>query len=268
MDIAALVNHCYEVLQKERDLSPENPAINALLGHYVTSIANANVQDNLHVLSDKGIVTILPELHAKLSQSEYCMERYYARQFTRASRLSFADLERFIYWDNYERLTEKEMALLQDAIPHGGKKTLRHVVFVGSGPLPLSALIMAKDCGYRVTGVDCDGEAITLSSDLIDKLDMNEVMRVHQGNGADYDYSEADIVFIASLILDKQAVLQAIKQSRSGKQTFVIIRSAEDLNALLYCPFKESSFKDLCFKCLGKTDYCPKTINTSLLYEL
>jgi len=268
MDISALVTHCYDVLKGEQDLSPANPIINAVLGNYVSSIANSNVQDNLHVLSDKGVLDILPALHEKLSQSEYCMERHFAQAFLRKEILTYADFEQFIYWDNYRELSDKEVALLSLCCPVSKTHGKRHVVFVGSGPLPMSAIIMAHTQEYRLTCIDCDAEAVDLSSRLVQKLHMEEAVRVICCDGSDYDYHDADVVMVASLIPDKQIVLQAVKQSRMDRPTHVIVRSAEDLNMLLYCPFKESAFTDMCFKCLGKTDYCPKTINTSLLYEL
>lgn len=79
----------------------------------------------------------------------------------------------FPYVDNYLTMVEKESEIIRKALPSiegresGKLANIPHVVFCGSGPLPLTGIFLITYMRCRVTLVDNDEQAVKLSTQLI-----------------------------------------------------------------------------------------------------
>lgn len=161
--------------------------------------------------------------------AEYEMEKYW-------TQLLFAEdiwtkLQEFPYLHNYQLLTELEISLLKSQKPD-----LHSALFIGSGPLPLSGILMARNWGFQVTLIERDDEAIQLSRSLINKLWLQEQIRIIQSDFLDFIPEEKfDVILLASLLFNgenQQAIYQHLKEKM--RFDLALIRSAIGLKQLLY----------------------------------
>lgn len=251
----------HDVLTQATDVSPHNPLINHALNKLVLTLSekySAREQEN--VLADPRIAAIRPALLDGLSRAESAMESYWADQFGQMETLTESDLQTFWYWQNYKDLVRHEMdQIFPTAITEGSR-----TAFVGAGPLPMTALVMAMDYGVQVDCLDSDVEACAKAQILVDKLGLNDLVRIVPAAGATHDYNGYDYVLIASLVQDKAGVIQAMQQT--GHKGVMGVRSAENLHTLLYEPFSANDVANTQYAYATSTPYVTNVINTTLFY--
>lgn len=104
------------------------------------------------------------------------------------------DLLNFYKWDVYNLRCEFEIM----ACNHISQKNTRTVLFVGSGAVPVSAIV-ASNKNLSVTAVDEDDLAITLSKKLIKSIG-SKVNVVHSNLFSFQDYSEFDLIVVSGTV--------------------------------------------------------------------
>jgi len=261
-DLVACILQAHEALDRERDLSPRNPAINDALSALVHGILEGGPPDAAEcVLADPRVRAIRGELVGRLAIAEGEMERCWSETLCARASLEAADLADFIYWDCYRNLVTAELALLPADLGIGEGQS---IAFVGAGPLPLSAILMHLSTGRRVTCIDRDPGACSLACALCRKAGLTGI-GIACASGASWDYASHPVVFIASLVPEKAEVMRCIR--RRCPQAVVGLRSAEGLCSLLYDPVDETELKAMGCGLLARTGYNPRVINTTLLYE-
>ncbi|MFC5138543.1 nicotianamine synthase family protein [Actinomycetospora rhizophila] len=182
------------------------------------------------VLADGELAGRLPDLRARCARGEYALERAWARRVLAAPDPA-AELERFPYLQNYRDLTRIEYHAVAGHAPRAPRRAL----FVGSGPLPLSALLLARH-GVTVDAVDVDAEAVALGGALArtfgDDVTVAEGDVLALGDLAGYD-----LVCVAALVglaPDDKAAALAHVRARMRPGATVLARSAHSLRGLLY----------------------------------
>lgn len=157
-------------------------------------------------------------------------------------------LEDFPYYENYVDLTRLELNAIASSSPRGASLP-RRIAFLGSGPLPLTSICLidalqssASD-PVTVQNVDWDGDAISLSSSMSQRIGLSETTMAfscHDAAGDDEkgnDLKSFDVVFLAALVgrdsRDKKRLMRdVIARMRPG--SLLVIRSAHSLRRLLY----------------------------------
>ena len=87
----------------------------------------------------------------------------------------WARLAEFVYYPNYVELARMEYS--------GAKLNPQdRVVFLGSGPLPLSLICLCKEYGLKGTGIEQASEYVELSIKLLKKLGLDRHIRIIHGN--------------------------------------------------------------------------------------
>ena len=84
-------------------------------------------------------------------------------------------MENFVYYPNYLELAKMEYE-------GGNLKRGNRVVFLGSGPLPLSLICLCKQYGIEGIGIEQVPEYVGLSENLIKNLGLAGHIRIMQGN--------------------------------------------------------------------------------------
>lgn len=222
----------YRRLAEAPSLQP-GELVNSAFAELVTLSSNSTHAEAQKLLSDPEIQAIIPELRRICAVGEGELESYWAKQIT-ASDHPTIQLESFPYYDNYLKLTELEyrsMGLI-------GAREIKRVLFVGSGPLPLSSVVLARQYGVYVDNIDNDAQAVTTSTALINHLGLGDIIHTELGDATEFEgYGDYDAVFLASLVglesPQKQAIINRIqKQLRPG--SLLVVRTAHDLRTLLY----------------------------------
>ena len=87
----------------------------------------------------------------------------------------WARLGQFVYYPNY-------MALARMEYGGAGLQPEDRVVFLGSGPLPLSLICLSKGYGIQGVGIEQDEQLAALSREVIRKLGLDHGISVVHGN--------------------------------------------------------------------------------------
>jgi Nicotianamine synthase protein len=138
-----------------------------------------------------------------------------------------ATLADYLFYGVAEQLIDQELALLP-ANPED-------ILFIGSGPLPLTAVLMHQQTGAYVTCIDCDPLAVAHSSRLLSKLRLDDAITVSSGRGEEVRIGRHDLVVIALLAQPKAAILANVANALRP-DGHVLCRTSAGLKTLLYEP--------------------------------
>lgn len=199
-----------------------------LCGHRSDPVAAA-------VLSDPRVGAVAGRLRGLCSAGEYRLERSWARRIATVADAG-AELRAFPYLANYEALVALELGTLNALLP----RVPGRACVLGSGPLPLTALLMARGLSCAVDAVDREPEATALAGDVVRRLPGGGHVRGWSADAAGFDgTAEADLVLLAALVgLDsegkREVVGAVVERMRPG--ALLLVRSAHRLRTLLYPP--------------------------------
>ncbi|KAK4450396.1 putative nicotianamine synthase [Podospora aff. communis PSN243] len=228
--------------------------INSLLGALVPLCCETHDHRVVsQVLENPDIERILPALRRICSQSESCLESYWADRIMSLGtnpESCYEALMSFPYYENYEQLAWFELQALRTAKKPKDPVPLK-CAFLGSGPLPLSSICLLEQlqqvsgakAQVEIYNVDMDGEAIRRSKDLIDKLSYKAdgMYFIHGCAGSDeIDLGSMDVINLAALAGETQAekehiIINVAKQMKIG--AILVVRSARGLRTVLYPEF-------------------------------
>lgn len=152
-----------------------------------------------------------------------------------------AELDRFPYLGNYHDLVRLELAALTAV----GLPAPRRVVVLGSGPLPLTGLVLATGHGAQVLHVDRDRAAVAAGDAVTAALGADGRVRSLVADLDDPQLSpaladelgRADLVLVGALVGPDAATKAAITArltTATGPGTTLLVRSAAGLRTLLY----------------------------------
>ena len=226
------VRELHHELAARTSLTP-GPDTDALFGRLVALAIDPDAARAADaVLADPAVAALLPDLRRLCADGEFELERYWTRRIV-GNTDPWAELARFPYHGNYRDLTRLEHHTVAGLRP----EPLGRVLFVGSGPLPMTSLLLAQEYGCRVDNVDIDADAAALGAELTTALATPgltfRVGDVEQESALD----GYDLVYLAALAgLEPDAKLRLLahlgRSLRPG--TLVLARSAHSLRALLY----------------------------------
>jgi hypothetical protein len=254
---AHIIQRTYEELAGQQDLSPANPIVNDRLSGLVTCLTVA------HARNEGSILLCMNELRearnglpSLCGRAECEMERFWAGRLLAKPTLGLGHLEEFWYYENYKALWALERALLSN-MPIG------RLVFLGSGPLPLTAIMAAGEPFIGgIVCVDHDETACVLSGQLIQALGLGHRITVHHISAQAFAFEPDDLVLCASLIAGKAELYDCL--FRKGVVRF-LVRDAEGAYCYLYEPSPLPNPAQ--FEGTGKTIPTPQCINTTRLFQ-
>ncbi len=250
------VRQSYAILKAQQDLSPHNEVINKTLGLLVN---NASAHYEHYQLSNWAFspetISILPEFRQLCAKAEAALENYWCSYFNQKSTLRLSDLREFPYYQNYVVIAQKELSLISQK--HDISKPAKFL-FVGSGPLPLSAIFIQQNSSLELHLLDIDPQAITVSQQLTHKLDLP--ITHHIGDAHCFDFSEYDFVFIASLVPNKDDLVATLNQQNVP---FYMIRGADSVYQAFYEDLSDHTKLSRDFLYASSDD---QTLNSSYLF--
>jgi precorrin-6B methylase 2 len=116
-----------------------------------------------------------------------------------------------------------------------------HVVMIGSGPFPITAILLYTEFGIRVTAVDCDHGAVEISRQVIKQLGLERGISVELGQGQSFVPSDFSSVIVALLAHPKELILQNIFANYRHRSK-VICRTSHGVRQALYRATDPSAF--------------------------
>lgn len=143
------------------------------------------------------------------------------------------------------------------------------MLFVGSGPLPLSSLLLASRHGHtKIDNIDIDLEATRLAARLATVLDVSSLRFRCADVLACTDVADYDMVCLAAMVgphpEDKTRVIKHLYQHMKPG-ALLLARSAHSLRTLLYAPL---ALRDLAgFRPLAVLNPYTEVVNSLVVAE-
>lgn len=188
----------------------------------------------------KNVQEIRSNLIKICGEAEGLLESHYSSILGSFDDNPLDHLSIFPYYSNYLKLSLLEFTMLTQFCPKLDEP--KCVAFIGSGPLPLSSIVLAT---YHLTNTcfhnyDIDSSANYLASRLVLKdPDLSERMLFHTIDVMDVtsELKEYEVVFLAALVgMDKTDKVRVIAHLAKymAPGAILMLRSAHGARAFLY----------------------------------
>jgi hypothetical protein len=195
------------------------------------------LENTIFALDDNSAVTrmfisSLSSAQIALQHVAYCqweteLERRFVNGLTPSSTIDdYALAARF------RRLITREIDLLAAA----GRP--ERLLFIGSGPLPVSAILAHEYLQVPVDCVDVNTSAVADSCRLLQRLHLSDDVRVIHADGRTIDARAYDAILIALLAKPKNEIL-AWLAGTARKDCRIVCRTSEGLRRLVYEPIDD-----------------------------
>jgi len=197
---------------------------------HMRDLERALLRDHTHADFFSNVIKRLSPQELTLLNNLYCLwETLLERRF-----VQFLDKEVVKHYLDYplyarfERLIEREVKLLDGYKP-------KRLLFIGSGPMPITALCLQHRLGTQIDCLERYPEAVSESQMVMKKLRMEGAINVFQGLGENHDMSKYDVILIALLAKPKEAILQNILQ-HCDDDVRIICRTSDNSRHVFYEP--------------------------------
>lgn len=211
-----------------------SPAVDALFNELV-SLVLAYRLDAEVVLSDASFSEHIPTLQSLSARGEAALETYWSQRIA-SSTSPAASLTEFPYYKNYDLLVRSE----QESLVDSPLKRDSQVLFVGGGPLPLSAILLAIHTGASITCLDTDVTATALAKRLVTSLALTPFVSCITGAVDDVTewetYTHVIVAALAGLATHEKLHIARVIADRAVTSTHVLWRGSDALGVLLYPP--------------------------------
>jgi GNAT superfamily N-acetyltransferase len=168
---------------------------------------------------------LTPETIAGLNDTYCFWQTRLESQFAHRLITGEASLADYPFYERFDFLVRREIALLADTHP-------QRILFIGSGPLPISAILMHLQTGLPVDCVARDSGAAAISRQVVENCGFSSLVRIQGRADADYDVSDYDLVMVGLLVRPKKAIFRKLrKRCRPGCE--ILCRTSHGLRRLI-----------------------------------
>ncbi len=211
-----------EIISQD-DFSPSEK-INTLFSKFISQIAASSDSYFDKLISSEKIL----EIRLISQHAEFLLEKEWAKKIISHE----VSLEMFPYFENYRLLVTCEYQKIKYFL-----HTQKPILFVGSGPLPLSAILYAKFFSLSVVCVERDLEALELSQKVITSLGLTEkITFIHADVFEMSEFNLYNFVFVGAAVGISFSEKKELFLHLSKYFDFLVFRSIQGLRELLYAP--------------------------------
>jgi ribosomal protein S18 acetylase RimI-like enzyme len=144
-----------------------------------------------------------------------------------------ASLSDYFLYKRSEGLVRRELALI------AGSSLLR-ILFVGTGPLPMSAIHAHLQTGASVDCAGRDEQSVAAARQVLEACGLQRSVRTFSDDGTEHDLSPYDLVVIEVQTRSGSSILKRLrKRCKPGCQ--ILYRTAHGLRRLIYPGSLDSS---------------------------
>lgn len=198
-------------------------------------------EDVAALLNDPVLRAIAPNLRRIFAKGSYLYECKQAVGLLASDDVRKALTEEYPFFQQYWRASAIEFQLAASFLDQPAKR----VMLAGSGPLPLTSIVMTARFGVSVHNLDIEAQATELASSVAHKLSLSDRLTFATADVATYDgLEEFDIVWLAALAgndRDKPRILRHLSR-RMRPGAVLAVRTASQLRSFLYPPVSPDDF--------------------------
>lgn len=155
-------------------------------------------QELIHFLKKKEMLSTFQKAYEKF---ETDLETEFARKLIKNRVKAEKEFRTYYLYDRYVILLKNEIKLAKI-------KSTDKVLFIGSGPVPFTALLIHKLTDCRVDCCESNTVSANLSKKVIKTLSFDNRIHVLNKNGVDLDFSDYTTIVIALLAKPKDKILK------------------------------------------------------------
>ena len=118
-------------------------------------------------------------------------------------------------------------------------------VFLGSGPVPLTLILMSRLFNIPSIGVEASADTVALARKVIRHLGLEADIKIVQGDDAGLESLDWDVILVAALAEPKARIFKKIREilKKKGSHAPVIFRTYTGMKAILYQPVQPEDVK-------------------------
>lgn len=204
------------------------------------------------ILSQKEVKQALPTLQHFYEVFETNLENEFVNELLKGRK----KLGDYLLYNRFVELIKNEKNLAEISEKDS-------VLFIGSGPLPITAILLSMFARCRVDCYDKDRTFAGISRKVIEKLSLSDKIKVYNKKGENLSEDCYSVIVIALLARPKAEILHKV-WDKSIKGTRIICRTSGGVRKAFYeqtapCLFIKYSYVN---KVLAKQD---QTISSVLL---
>lgn len=130
-------------------------------------------------------------------------------------------------------LTSRFKTLIKNEVSLGKMSKNDRVLFIGSGPFPVSAILYNQIAGCRVDCYEKVLSRVALANSALKKLGLIDVVKTFHKSGEELTSGKYDVVIVALLAKPKKKILKKLA-SVLKPGTRIICRTADGVNKFFY----------------------------------
>jgi ribosomal protein S18 acetylase RimI-like enzyme len=169
---------------------------------------------------------ISPEMLARTNDAYHFWQTGLEDEFAHRVVKDGLALQDYLLYERFSALVKRELALIS-------RSGFQRILFLGSGAVPISALLLHAETGVPVDCVARDSSAIEISRKVVESFGVGGAVTVLGDKDSDYDTQNYDLIVIGILFRSKKNVLKTVrKRSQPGCQ--VLCRTSCGTWQLIY----------------------------------
>jgi len=119
--------------------------------------------------------------------------------------------------------------IVKNEVKLAGIRSCDRILCIGGGPIPSTAIEMARQTDACVHVIDMDGTAVVCARDVIKKLGLAHKITVEQARGEEVDISPYNVIHVALQVIEGRyhALRQYVDAGRGGRDGAGLQRIAQ-----------------------------------------
>ena len=194
---------------------------------------------SITVLNAAPIKRIVPDIRRIRATYEYRLELGWALQAINSKNPRY-ELQSYTHYTRNKALADSDIEMIRSALDG---RIAGSILFVGCGPFPISAIIMARYFNVRIDCIDSNREACQFAVKVAQKVGMIECLNISCCDVIQKrDLAKYDVIVIAALVgismpLKSSIIRHVLAQMKSGSG--LLARTATGLRRLFYAEIRE-----------------------------
>lgn len=190
-----------------------------------------NYDDAKLILDDEGMINSLETIRDFYIYIGARLERENAYEIIEGGENAWEVLDTFHFYERYEGLLKNESEL----VPFDENTKL---VFIGSGPLPVTLIMFNKMFGCKCVGIEVQPSVAKLSRHIIRRLGLADDIEIVIGDERYVKYLDYDVVMVAAFAIPKSKVFGNLWEI-VDTDTPILYRTYSGMRQMLYEPVKD-----------------------------
>lgn len=193
-----------------------------------------SVNEDAELLQFMEAEKMLPLLQKSYEIFETQLEISFAKKIENESTNSKEELKKYLLYKRF-------ITLIQNEIQMANITQKDYLLFIGSGPIPITGILLHQLTGCKVDCCEKVSESAELSEKVINKLGYSNEIKIITAERSQVDYSKYSIILVALLAKPKSIILKEIWGSiKNGVR--VICRTSDLSRQAFYETTEEQLF--------------------------